>query len=150
VAGTGDYYTTSEAARILRRSPQRIRALASEGKLPGDRDHGEWRIPAWAVHERLEHTRAAPGGDERPLEDAERPLEDAEKRAAELAAEVRDLSYRLGIAEGRLQLTEVAESTLRESLNRERQRADAAELEAKRLRDELEEARQPWWRKVFR
>jgi excisionase family DNA binding protein len=142
VAGTGDYYTTSEAARILRRSPQRIRALVSEGKLPGERDGGEWRIPAWAVHERLEHTRAAPGGDERPLEDA--------GRAAELAAAVRDLSYRLGIAEGRLQLTEVAESALRESLNRERQRADAAELEAKRLRDELEEARCPWWRKIFR
>ena len=142
MAGTGDYYTTSEAARILRRSPQRIRALVSEGKLPGERDGGEWRIPAWAVHERLERSRAAPGGDERPLEDSE--------RAAELAAAVRDLSYRLGIAEGRLQLTEVAESTLRESLNRERQRADAAELEAKRLRDELEEARRPWWRKVFR
>jgi len=142
VASTGNYYTTSEAARILRRSPQRIRALVSEGKLPGERDGGEWRIPAWAVHERLERARAAPGGDERPLEDAE--------RAAELAAEVRDLSYRLGIAEGRLQLTEVAESTLRESLNRERQRADAAELEAKQLRDELEEARRPWWRKVFR
>ncbi len=142
MAGTGDYYTTSEAARILRRSPQRIRALVSEGKLPGERDGGEWRIPAWAVHERLERARAAPGGDERPLEDAE--------RAAELAAEVRDLSYRLGIAEGRLQLTEVAESTLRESLNRERQRAGAAELEAKRLRDELEEARRSWWRKIFR
>src|ERR671933_2301165 len=142
MAGTGDYYTTSEAARILRRSPQRIRALVSEGKLPGERDGGEWRIPAWAVHERLERSRAAPGGDERPLEDSD--------RAAELAAEGRYLSYRLGIAEGRLQLTEVAESTLRESLNRERQRADAAELEAKRLRNELEETRRPWWRKVFR
>ena len=142
MAGTGDYYTTSEAARILRRSPQRIRALVSEGKLPGERDGGEWRIPAWAVHERRERTMAAPGGDERPLEDAE--------RAANLEAEVRDLSYRLGVAEGRLQLTEVAESTLREALDRERQRADTAELEAKRLRDKLEETQIPWWRKIFR
>jgi hypothetical protein len=37
----------------------------------------------------------------------------------------------LGRLEGRLELTEVAESTLRESLARERERADAAETEAR-------------------
>jgi excisionase family DNA binding protein len=46
-------YSATEAAQILRQSPQRIRALVSEGKLPGERQGEEWRIPVWAVHERL-------------------------------------------------------------------------------------------------
>jgi hypothetical protein len=56
----------------------------------------------------------------------------------------------------RLELTEVAESTLREQLERERQRADQehrereqTQEEARTLRKELEEARRPWWRKLF-
>jgi hypothetical protein len=51
--------------------------------------------------------------------------------------------------EGQRELQAVAESTLKESLDRERQRADAAEFEAKRLRDELDKARVPWWRRLF-
>jgi hypothetical protein len=51
--------------------------------------------------------------------------------------------------EGQRELQAVAESTLRESLDRERQRADAAEFESKRLRDELDKARVPWWRRWF-
>ncbi|MBV9454907.1 MAG: helix-turn-helix domain-containing protein [Rubrobacter sp.] len=47
MAKEGNYYTTSEAARILRRSPHRIHALVSEEKLPGEREDGEWRIPSW-------------------------------------------------------------------------------------------------------
>lgn len=140
-----DFYTTSEAARILRRSPQRIRALATEGKFPGaerNPESGEWRIPMWAVHERLQNTRVAPGGDERPLEDAERP--------SELEVEVRDLRYRLGQAEGRLELTAVAQSTLHESLQRERERADRLEEEARELRERLEQATRPWWRRLLR
>ncbi|MDQ3590040.1 MAG: hypothetical protein M3392_07340 [Actinomycetota bacterium] len=50
----------------------------------------------------------------------------------------------------------MAESTLREQLERERQRADQehrereqAQEEARTLRKELEEARRPWWRKLF-
>lgn len=57
MASEGDYYSATEAAQILRQSPQRIRALVSEGKLPGERQGEEWRIPAWAVHERLPRDR---------------------------------------------------------------------------------------------
>jgi hypothetical protein len=77
---------------------------------------------------------------------------EASERLAELEAEVRDLRYRLGLLEARLELTERAESTLRESLQRERERADQAELEARQLRGMLEEARKPerpWWKRVF-
>ena len=76
--------------------------------------------------------------------------------------------------EGRLELTAVAESTLRESLERERERADmereraeALQLEAERLREQLAEVSSPqrasknalgtapvedrrsWWRRFF-
>jgi hypothetical protein len=42
----------------------------------------------------------------------------------------------------RLELTEKADSTLREQLERERLRAD-------RLEEELREAQRPWWRRMY-
>jgi len=59
------------------------------------------------------------------------------------------LQRELGRLEGRLELTEVAESTLRESLARERERADAAETEARMLREDLARRESPWWRRLF-
>ena len=51
----------------------------------------------------------------------------------------------LGRLEGRLELIEVAESTLpEESLERERERTDAPELEARELRAELERVQRSW------
>jgi excisionase family DNA binding protein len=67
-----------------------------------------------------------------------RAIERLETRTAE-AADLR----------ARLELTEKAESTLRESLERERERADALQRETDRLRTELEEARLSWWRRFF-
>ena len=55
----------------------------------------------------------------------------------------------LGRLEGRLELIEVAESTLLESLARERERADAAETEARMLREALARRESPWWRRLF-
>jgi hypothetical protein len=56
------------------------------------------------------------------------------------------LERALGRLEGemraRAELTAVTESTLRESLERERERAD-------RLEEELREARRSWWRRMF-
>jgi predicted RNase H-like nuclease (RuvC/YqgF family) len=49
----------------------------------------------------------------------------------------------------RLELTEQTDSTLREQLERERARADQLVEETRELREKLEEARQPWWRKLF-
>jgi hypothetical protein len=49
----------------------------------------------------------------------------------------------------RLELTEQAESTLREALDRERERADAERERAEKLQAELDRARLPWWRKMF-
>ena len=81
-----------------------------------------------------------------------RPATGGPQEAAELRARVEALQRELGRLEGRLELTERIESTLRVQLERERERADEAELEARRLRAALEEVRKPerpWWRRVF-
>jgi hypothetical protein len=62
--------------------------------------------------------------------------------AADLIATVQELQYRLGRAETRAELTERAESTVREE-------RDCLLKENERLREELDEARRPWWRRVF-
>ena len=144
--GEGDFYTVEEAAKVLQLTPGRIRQMLRAGELEGippEESGGRgWRIPMHAVHDRERPARVA-----RPSEPREAP-----ERLAELEAEVRDLRYRLGLSEGRLELTEKTESTLREQLERERGRADEAELEARRLRAALEEARKPerpWWRRML-
>jgi hypothetical protein len=75
------------------------------------------------------------------------------------------LQRELGCLEGRLELTAVAESTLGESLERERERAEAFQLEVELLPEQLAEAsirprssentpgtapvedRRSWWRR---
>jgi excisionase family DNA binding protein len=119
-----DVYTTGEAARILRVTESRIRQMLAGGELEGSRDvNGRWRIPQHAVHERLDA----------------RPREPRESRGA--AVDVDALIERLaqaeharGRAEQRLELTGHTESTLREDLERERERADRAERELSELR----------------
>jgi hypothetical protein len=145
-------YTTAEAARILRRSSRRILQMLEARELEGDKDNaGRWHIPQRAVHELLPRRprRQPPGGQ--PW-GASEPIESA----AELRLRVETLQRELGRLEGRLELTCVAESTLRESLERERaradaerKRADALQLEANKLRTSLEELRLSWWRRFF-
>jgi chromosome segregation ATPase len=140
----GDYYTVEQAARILKRTPGRIRQMLRAGNLKGDHDEaGQWRIPQHAVHDRPRPPRVTREPSTDPAAAGlSSPNEDLETK-------VQELQFELGRALGRLELTEVAESTLRESLDRARQRADALELETRQLRSQLEEARKPWWRKLF-
>jgi len=49
----------------------------------------------------------------------------------------------------RLELTAQTDSTLREQLERERTRADRLDAETRELREQLADARQPWWRRLF-
>jgi excisionase family DNA binding protein len=128
----GEYYTTGEAARILRVTEQRVRQMLGSGELEGTRDPSteRWRIPQHAVHVRLE---------KRGQREASRSPVDAR----EYQERIEELARELGRLEGRLELTEVAESTLREQLERERERAD-------RLEEELREERgKGFWRRVF-
>jgi excisionase family DNA binding protein len=138
-------YTPAEAAKILRLTKRRIIQLITDEDIEGYKDEdGRWRIPQRAVHERL--------GDRPPrtppAQSRAASVDDilAAAKAAdigELVATLRDLEHRLGRAEARAELTEQAESTLREQLERERERAD-------RLEEELrEERRKGIWRRLF-
>ena len=131
-----DTYSVPEAAKVLQLTEGRIRQMLRAGTLEGispEESGGRgWRIPMHAVNDR-----------ERPprVERATEPL-GASESAREYRERVEALQRELGRLEGRLELTEVTESTLREQLQRERERAD-------RLEAELSEARRGFWRRLF-
>jgi excisionase family DNA binding protein len=134
-----DYYTTGEAARILKVTEARVRQMLGASELEGTRDpvSDRWRIPQRAVHARLEQRRPS-----------EAPRTSADAR--EWIERVAVLERELGRLEGRLQLTEEADSTLRDSLERERERADRLEERAEQLRGELEvERSKGFWARLF-
>jgi excisionase family DNA binding protein len=146
-----DFYTVAEAAKILNLTDRRIRQLMESGDLEATRSEGRWKVFRKSVHA----FRDARHGPSTTREALEWPPEarEALRRAEELQ---RQLGRLEGEMKARLELTEVAESTLREQLERERQRADQehrereqAQEEARTLRKELEEARRPWWRRWF-
>jgi excisionase family DNA binding protein len=135
----GDYYTTGEAARVLGVTESRIRQMLLAGELEGERDPTteRWRIPQHAVHARLETRRP-------------RELRGSSLSASEWADRVQGLAHEVGRLRGRLELTEQAESTLRGSLERERERADRLEERAEQLRNELEAERtKGFWARLF-
>jgi excisionase family DNA binding protein len=129
-----DYYTTTEAARLLGVGDSRVRQMLLAGELEGERDpvSDRWRIPQAAVLARR----------------AERKPEESPKvslaAGVDWLAKVEALNQELGRMEGRLELTEITESTLREQLERERERADRLEAE---LRDERSRG---FWARLFR
>jgi LysM repeat protein len=145
-----EYYTPPQAARILKLSRQRITQMLQSGEMEGKQDpeSRRWRIPQSAVYARLKDRR--PGKNHSKEEDSlQNEPEILQGLIRELDLEVRDLSYRLGRSEARLELTEKTESTLRaerdrliEELERERQRAA-------RLEEELQDLRSPWRRKLL-
>ena len=169
-----DTYTTAEAGRILRRSNRRILQMLESGELEGEKDEsGRWRIPQRVIHELLP-SRPARKGTVNGTFEARQEFLGVSESAVEIQLRMEALQRELGRLEGRLELTAVAESTLRESLERERERADtereraeALQLEVERLREQLAEASAPhrpsendpepvlvedrrsWWRRFF-
>jgi excisionase family DNA binding protein len=142
-----DFYSVDEAAKILQLTPGRIRQMLRAGELqgipPGEAESGGrgWKIPMHAVHDRDRPARVERSGATEAPESPE--------RLSDLEAEVRDLRYQLGLSRGRIELTEKAESTLRDALERERERADAERERADKLQAELDRARLPWYRRLF-
>jgi excisionase family DNA binding protein len=144
-----DFYVVREAAQILGVGEHRVRQMLREGELEGERDPmlDRWKIPKAAVHALR---------DTRPTKAPEKAV-GAPESPTDLLGVVRDLERELGRIEGRLQITEVAESTLRESLEREkervereRERADRLEEQSEKLRDELEAERSKgFWARLF-
>ena len=136
-------YTVQEAAKVLRTTERTVRRRLERGELEGTRDptSGKWRVAAVSV--------TAAMGDRPPKESQEPP--EAMQEAADLRARVEALQRELGRLEGQRELEAVTQSTLREQLERERERADRLEeeLRADRLEKRLRAARPPWWRRVF-
>jgi len=129
-----EQYTVQEAARILRTTERTVRRRLERGVLEGVRDptSGRWRVKAHSV------TAAMP---ERPPKASQEPPQ-AVQEAADPRARVEDLQRQLGRLEGQRELEAITQSTLRESLDHERERAD-------RLEAELRDARRSWWRRIF-
>jgi|SRR5215210_3993450 len=96
--GRGDFYTVGEAAKVLGRTPGRIRQLLRDGTLEGEGGgdpKDPWRVHKWAVHalrdeaprrqRRPTATVAGPHADEHPLTEPQEtpggPTEARELRA---------------------------------------------------------------------
>ena len=131
-------YTVQEAARILRTTERTVRRRLERGDLEGSRDPttGRWRIEAHSV------TAAMP---ERPPKASQEPSESPEsvrEYVREYRERVEHLQRQLGRLEGARELEAITVSTLREQLERERERAD-------RLEEELRDARRSWWSRLF-
>ena len=160
----GELYTVEQAAKILERTPGRVRQLLRSGDLEGEHEGGDpskpWRAYAWSVHA---YRDAARGG---ARERREGTATDARGRRGspetgpDLFGVVQGLQRELGRLEGRLELTAQAESTAREDLERiraernaERERAERERERADDLRRELEEERakasRGFWRRLF-
>jgi hypothetical protein len=136
----GEEYTAQEAARILRTTERTIRRRLERGDLDGRQDPttGRWFVSARSV------TAAMP---DRPPKESQ-ALPDASSEVAELRARIEDLLRQLGRLEGRLELSERTESTLREDLERERrqyhedlERERQERLEAQKTAEALERDR---------
>lgn len=158
-----DFYTVDETAKVLNRTPGRVRQMLREGTLEGEgggEAKGPWRVYKRSVHALRDEVprRRSSGHGEHSKTDAQVPEvpsdlppapQESPSEARELRERIEALQRELGRLEGRLELTEVAESTIRESLERERERADVAELEVLTLRKKLEQARRSRWRRLF-
>jgi excisionase family DNA binding protein len=138
MAPVEDYYTTGEAARILKVTEARVRQMLGAGELEGQRDElsERWRIPQHAVHARLEKRRPR-----------EAPTSAVDAR--EWIERVEALQRELGRLEGRLELTEKAESSMREERERLLADLERERVERRRLEEELREAHRPWWQRMF-
>ena len=164
-----EYYTVSEAAKVLDISERRVRQIAQDGKVDGVRTEDGWKLFRFSVHT-FRDRRA----EQAPARGAREPTSEAREWIERVTA----LERELGRVEGRLELTERAESTMREErerlledLDRERERAaqeqaraeevqrdseqfirqrEEAQEEARRLREELEAERSKgFWRRLF-
>ena len=132
-----DTYTTGQAARILKVTDRGVRKMIDRGELQDER--GRHLIPQRAVHAMLEERRAGVGESSRSAQEAR-----------ELRERVEGLQRELGRLEGRLELTERTESTMREERERLEQLLGEERAERRRLQEQLDAERsRGFWPRVF-
>ena len=143
-------YTVEEAAKVLKRTPGRVRQMLRSGELSGEHEGGDerkpWRVHKWSTHalrDRFHEDQAAAdaGMPSASASRSPRAPRESPESASELFRVVQDLQRELGRVEGRLEITETAESTLRADLERERRRAEEERARADSERDRAEELR---------
>ena len=141
-----DTYTTGQAARILKVTDRGVRKMIDRGELEANQDERGRRhlIPQRAVHAMLEERRAGVG--ESSTEETSRSAEEAR----ELRERVEGLQRELGRLEGRLELTERTESTMREERERLEQLLGEERAERRRLQEQLDAERsRGFWQRLF-
>jgi excisionase family DNA binding protein len=144
----GEVYTVAETAKVLGITDRRVLQLVDGGELEARREGSRWKVLRRSVHALRDSRRASSTPSEAPEWSPE---------AREALARVEALQRELGRLEGRLELTEKTESTMREErerlladLERERERADRMEERAEQLRGELEaERNRGFWARLF-
>lgn len=139
-----DTYTTGQVARILRMSDRGVRKMIDRGELgaTSQDERGRHLIPQRAVHALLEERR----GLQIEGEEASRSPEEAR----ELRERVEALQRELGRLEGRLELTERTESTMREERERLAQLLEEERQERRRLQEQLDAERgKGFWQRLF-
>jgi excisionase family DNA binding protein len=143
-----DAYTTPQAARILKVTDRGVRKMIDRGELEAHQDErGRHLIPQRAVHAMLEERR---GRAEAVADLAAEGGPGAAQEAAELRRRVEDLQRELGRLEGRLELTERAESTMREERERLEQLLEEERQERRHLQEALDAERgKGFWQRLF-
>ena len=140
-------YTTGQAARILRMSDRGVRKMIDRGELEASTDErGRHLIPQRALHAVLEERRGGTPPAEISVEEATRSAEEAR----ELRQRVEALQRELGRLEGRLELTERTESTVREERERLERLLEEERAERQPLQEQLDAERSKgFWQRLF-
>jgi excisionase family DNA binding protein len=140
-------YTTGQAARILRMTDRGVRKMIDRGELEASTDdRGRHLIPQRALHAVLEERRFDAAPAEISVEEATRSAQEAR----ELRERVEGLQRELGRLEGRLELTERTESTMREERERLERLLEEERTERRRLQEELDAERaRGFWQRLF-
>jgi predicted RNase H-like nuclease (RuvC/YqgF family) len=143
--GEGDFYSVAEAERLLGRtdkpiSERRIRQMLQAGELEGHKDQtGRWHVSQHEVHRLMQERRqvspdSTSGGPE---------------NASEMLDRVFMLEREIGRLQGRLELEERAESTVREERDRLLRDLEEERAERRRLQEQLEERKRGFWVRLF-
>ncbi len=148
-AAPSGWVTTGVAAKSLGVSPRTVRWHIERGNLDAKAE-GEGVRRSWlvsidslqALRDTRQHAAQSPGGYRAEAEGADIAADSHGSAIRELADRLVEEASRASEFRVRLELSERAESTLREELEGERRRREAAEREREDLRRELEALRE--------
>ncbi len=148
VAESSGYTTTKQAAKVLGVSRRTVQSYVRRGELEavveGDGVEKTFFVSIDSLNalrerrrisgERAPHLAGSASSASSDSEVTTNLTKGAGEGASELIEVVQDLQYRLGRAEAQVELTARTDSTLREALERERERADRLEAELRESR----------------